>query len=119
MRSSPVGVFHFLLRTILLSPHQAETQPVAAKASNEEVAERGPAVLGVHAPAAATDHAERARTSPRGVSYPRVTVRTVPILRPLIHVSGHVVEAEGIRRFAANSVGLFTGVIIVPTIASS
>src|SRR5712664_2172341 len=60
------------------------------------------------------------KRSPRTASgdqrYPRVTVRTVPILRPLPHVSSHVVEAEGIRRFAANSVGLLTGIIIVPTI---
>src|SRR6267142_3167883 len=99
-----------------MSPHQAETQPVAAKASNEEVAERRPAVLGVHAPAAATDHAERARTSPRWVGYLRVTVSTVPILRPLKHVSSDVEEAEGIRRFATNNMCLFTGVVIVPTI---
>src|SRR5258706_14866096 len=99
-----------------MSPHQAKTQPKAAKASNEEVAERRPAVLGVHAPAAATDDAERARTSPRGVSYPRVAVRTVPILRPLIHVSSHGVEAERIRRFTPTIFGRCNGMILEPTI---
>ena len=101
--------------SLLLSRRtQGNTKAEADGAARRQVpaAVRRPTKPGGVAPTAATDHAARAFCRPRRVRHWAARVVITPVATPFPDVPVHVVQAESIREFLTDSVGVLLANVI-------
>ena len=85
---------------------EAQTEAAAAKRGRAASAISNAAARCVVVPAAATAHAVIAGGRTRRISLRRREIRVIPVRAPFPNVAAHVVQAQLVRRLAANGVDL-------------